>query len=221
MKAFTLDAAGADYRTRREALRQAEIELKEQHERVAEMRRALPTETPVPEDYAFTEAGADGSRKVHLSELFAPANEALIVCHFMWGEGDGAACPMCTMWHDGYNAIQGHLGRSVPAVVVAKQAAERLRDFADSRGWRALRMLSSGGTGFNRDFAMEDADGNQMPGLSVFLKSGDGPVRHFYTVSAIFGDDQYRGMDSFTPLWNLLDLLPAGRGGWMPGLAYD
>lgn len=221
MKAFTLDAAGAAYRERRETLRQAEIALKEQHERVAEMRRALPTETPVGEDYAFTEAGADGTREVRLSELFAPGNETLIVYHFMWGEGEDAACPMCTMWHDGYNAIQSHLGRSVPAVVVAKQAAGRLRDFADERGWRALRMLSSGTTGFNRDFGMEDADGNQRPGLSVFLKSGTSPVRHFYTVSAIFGDDHYRGMDSFTPLWSLLDLLPAGRGAWMPGLAYD
>jgi predicted dithiol-disulfide oxidoreductase (DUF899 family) len=124
------------------------------------------------------------------------------------------------MWHDGYNAIQPHLSRTVPVVVVARQEAAKLRAFADSRGWSNLRTLSSGATSFNVDFGMEDEAGRQSPGLSVFVKR-DGEVRHFYTVSAIMGDDHYRGMDLYSPVWNLLDLLPEGRGAWMPSVNYD
>ena len=67
---------------------------------------------------------------------------------------------------------------------------------------------------------MEDADGNQMPGVSVFVKDADGAVRHFYTLSALMGDDHYRGMDLLSPVWNMLDLLPGGRGNWMPSVEY-
>jgi predicted dithiol-disulfide oxidoreductase (DUF899 family) len=217
MQGFSLDAAGADYRSARENLRQAEIALKEQREKVAELRRGLATETPVPQDYVFTDAD---SGEVCLSALFANGNDTLIVYHFMWATADENPCPMCTMWHDGYNAIQPHLARTVPVVVVAKQRAAKLRAFADSRGWSNLRTLSSGATSFNVDFGMEDAEGRQSPGLSVFVKR-DGEVRHFYTVSAIMGDDHYRGMDLYSPVWNLLDLLPEGRGAWMQSVTYD
>ncbi len=95
-----------------------------------------------------------------------------------------------------------------------------VRVFADGRGWRNLRLLSSGGTSFNRDFGMEDEDGNQLPGVSVFLKGDDGTVRHFHTLCAIMGEGHYRGMDLLSPVWNLFDLLPQGRGDWLPRLAY-
>jgi len=65
--------------------------------------------------------------------------------------------------------------------------------FADRRGWTGLRMLSSGGTSFNADFAMETPDGRQLPGVSVFSKDGDGALRHFYTASAMMGDGHARG----------------------------
>lgn len=221
MDRFSLDSASEAYRNKREQLRQAEIALKDQVETVAALRRGLPTDTPVAEDYQFTEAGPKGTRTVRLSELFAPGSEALVVFHFMWAPADGEPCPMCTMWTDGYNAVLPHLARRVPAVVATKQDAARVLAFAEKRGWRNLRVVSSGATSFNRDFAMEDADGNQLPGASVFLKGKDGKVRHFYTMSAIMGDDNYRGMDLLSPVWNLLDLLPEGRGDWFPALAYD
>ena len=221
MEHFSLNSASEPYRKKREELRQAEIALKDQVEKVAALRRSLPTDTPVAEDYAFTEATAKGTRKVRLSELFAPGNEALVVFHFMWAPADGEPCPMCTMWTDGYNAVLPHIARRVPAVVVTKQDGARVLAFAEKRGWRNLRVVSSGASTFNRDFGMEDADGNQMPGVSVFLKGKDGRVRHFYTASAIMGEDNYRGMDLLTPVWNLFDLLPEGRGDWFPKLAYD
>jgi len=221
MEKFSLDAASSIYKSQREALRQAEISLTIQREKVATMRRELAAETPVPEDYVFTESTANGESKVHLSELFGPSVDTLIVFHYMWKTDDQNPCPMCTMWHDGYNAVAPHMSRNAAMVVVAKQVAGTVRAFADQRGWGNLRTVSSGGTSFNVDFGMEDADGNQMPGVSVFVKDAAGEVRHFYTLSALMGDDHYRGMDLLSPVWNMLDLLPGGRGDWMPSVQYS
>ncbi len=221
MRNFTLESATDNYRETRKKLRRAEIALKDQRETVAALRRALPTETVVSEDYVFAEATANGSRSVALSDLFADDKAALLVIHFMWAPQDARPCPMCTMWADGYNAVAPHVAQKAPMVVIAKQDAAQIQAFADGRGWANLRVLSSGGTRFNRDFAMEGENETQWPGVSVFLRGHDNSVRHFYTISAIMGDDNYRGMDLYSPVWNLFDLLPDGRGDWMPGLSYE
>lgn len=221
MEKFSLDTASDGYKSRREDLRQAEIALKDQSEKVASMRRELTADTPVPEDYVFTEPTPGGEREVRLSELFDDGADTLVVFHFMWKPSDQNPCPMCTMWHDGYNAVAPHVARSTSIALVAKQDAAPLRKFADGRGWSNLRAVSSGGNSFNLDFGMEDADGNQFPGLSVFVKDKAGEIRHFYTMSAMMGDDNYRGMDLLSPVWNMLDLLPNGRGDWMPSVKYD
>ncbi len=219
MTRFCLDSASAEYRHKREALRRAEIALKDQRETVAVLRRNLPADTPVAEDYAFTEAAGGGERPVRLSMLFAPGQESLIVYHYMWAPEDADPCPMCTMWLDGLDAVQPHVARTAPFVAIVKQAAGTVRAFADRRGWTRLRLLSSGGTNFNRDFGMETPEGGQLPGLSVFLKRGDGAIRHFCTTSALLGDDHYRGMDLFSPVWHLFDMLPEGRGDFMPRMS--
>ncbi len=221
MDKFVLDAASESYRQKREALRRAEIALKEQREQVAALRRELPDDTPLAQDYVFTEPDGDATRPVRLSELFEPDREALLVIHFMWAPENDQPCPMCTMWADGYNAAAPHVARTVPMVIIAKQDAQTLRTNADRRGWHDLRVLSSGGTSFNKDFGMEMDDGSQLPGVSVFLKGADGQLRHFYTGSALQGDDHYRGLDLLTPVWSMLDLLPNGRGDWFPSLSYD
>ena len=65
----------ADYLSKREELRLAEIELMRQRERVAELRRGLPKGTIV-QDYEFEEgptdlnAGDKPTRTVRLSALF-------------------------------------------------------------------------------------------------------------------------------------------------------
>ena len=219
MHLFTLDGASDGYRAAREELRRAEIELKDRREKVAALRRRLPRDAPVPEDYVFGVA-ADGGT-VRLSQLFEADKDALLVIHFMWASDDDTPCPMCTMWADGYNAVMAHVAQKAPAVVVAKQDAGTIQAFAEKRGWRDLRIVSSGGNTFNRDFGMEDEAGHQLPGVSVFVRGNDAAPRHFYTVSALMGDDHYRGMDLYSPVWNLFDLLPEGRGDWMPRLSYE
>ena len=51
--------------------------------------------------------------------------------------------------------------------------------------------------------------------------SEDGLLYHFYSASAIMAENEYRGLDLFTPVWNLLDLTPEGRGDWLPSVRYD
>jgi hypothetical protein len=45
-------------------------------------------------------------------------------------------------------------------------------------------------------------------------------VRHVLTQPADFPDGTPRGMDLLTPVRNLLDLLPSGRGDREPGNTY-
>ena len=105
-----LTGESADYLRAREELRLAEIELMQQRERVAEMRRALPL-GPVVDDYAFLEGPRsldDGDAPVatvRLSELFTAADRPLVVYHLMYGKAQTEPCPMCTQWIDGFNGI--------------------------------------------------------------------------------------------------------------------
>lgn len=217
----------AAYTEARETLLKAEIALMEQREKVAELRRALPS-TPIDTDYGFDEGPADladaspgGQARTHLSELFGADKNTLIVVHFMYGPGDTAPCPMCTMWADGYDAIAPHVTQKANLVLVAKTDIATLRNFARGRGWTNLRLLSSRDSRFNADFGVESEDGKaQFPAVSVFTRNADGGISHFYTGTALLGPDHYRGIDLFTPVWHLFDLLPDGRGDWMPKLSY-
>src|SRR5580700_1245926 len=174
-----------EYRIIRDKLLQAEIALKDQRETVAALRRQLPMGSAVQTDYAFREGPADihdesPAHDVHLSELFAPGKDRLIVDHLMWGANDKAPCPMCTMWADGYNAVAPHVSQKVTFVLVAKVEIGKLRDWARGRGWDKIRLLSSGENSFNLDFRVEDEKG-QLPAVSVFSREADGQIHHFYT----------------------------------------
>ena len=62
---------------------------------------------------------------------------------------------------------------------------------------------------------MEDENGDPDSTAVVFAKDDD-LVRHTYTVHAMVGDRE-RGIDLLSPVWNLLDLTPEGRGeDWYP-----
>ena len=211
-----------EYRTRRRELLDAEIALKDQRERVAEIRRRLPMGAPARTDYVFREGPADLSGNdpgayfdTTLSQLFAKGRARLIVYHMMFEPDEDQGCPMCSMWVDGYNGIAPHLSQTVNFAIIAKAELAKLRSWGHRRGWGNLRLLSSHDNTFNRDFNVEGEDG-QLPALSVFCRDKDGHVYHFYTTDASLEYRHHRGLDLFTPVWNLLDLLPEGRGDWMP-----
>ncbi len=215
------------YRKQRAELLEAEIALEDQIERVAALRRSLPLDTVVA-DYTFEEipaplgAGHEAPRrKVKLSDLFEREGQTVVLLHFMFGKKQTQPCPMCTLWADGYDGIVPHLRQRVSFAVVVAGDVAAFREYARGRGWRNLRVLSSGDSTLKRDFGFEDEAGAQQPGASVFRLGTDGRPRHFYSVSALVTPAQFRGMDALSPFWSFLDLTPEGRGDFMPRRSYE
>lgn len=226
MAVYAFPGESPDYRRLRDELLAAEIALKEQAERVAALRRGLPLDTVV-EDCTLLEGPADLQagdapvREVRLSALFDDPAKPLVLVHFMFGKKQEQPCPMCTMWADGYDGVVPHLRRRVSFAVLVAGDLAVFRSYARSRGWRHLRLLSAGASTLKRDLGVESEDGGQQPAVSVFTRAADGRIRHFYTGGAFLGGGHFRGMDLLSPVWNFLDLTPAGRGDWMPRRSYE
>ena len=98
--------------------------------------------------------------------------------------------------------------------MVAKAPIERVLGFAQDRGWQRLRLLSSAGNTFKRDYHGESESGEQQPMLNVFHRDGDA-IRHFWSSELLYepsdpGQDP-RHVGTIEPLWNIFDLIPEGR----------
>ena len=209
-----------EYRAARNELLLAEVELRRKVEEVTAKRRALPLGGAAKEDYLFENTSAD---PVRLSQLFAPGKDSLVTYGFMYGPG-GSPCPMCTAFLDSLNGNAPHLEQRINLAVIAKAPSSDLAEFAGSRGWSNLRLLSSGGNTFNTDYITECGEA-QIPVLNVFRKTSDG-IFHSYATELFFApaeEGQHnRHVGMMWPLWNIFDLTPDGRGeNWFPGLNYD
>ncbi|WP_409181478.1 DUF899 family protein [Amycolatopsis sp. VS8301801F10] len=215
-----------EYRAARDALLRREIELRRLTEEVAEARRRLPPGGEVPQDYVFRRVDPGGEAPyVRLSELFSPGRDSLAVYSFMFGPDRAEACPMCTSLLDGLEGVAEHVGRQADFWVVASSSTDRLREFAAGRGWRRLRLLSTAGNDYNRDYFGRTPEGHETSMLNVFRRTG-GSVRHFWGSELFYeppepGQD-FRALDPLGALWNLLDFLPQGRDPhWRPKLSYS
>ena len=232
----------AEYRLARDRLLAAEIELRRTIERVAAQRRALPPGGAAPEDYVFEDAAGVG--EVRFSRLLAPGQDTLVIYSFMFPRWSGdtrpgpavgetarlplaeTPCPSCTSILDSLDGAAPHLASKLSLVVVAKSDPARIRHFADERGWRHLRLLSSQNSTYNRDYHAEGPDGEQSPILNVFTRDRDG-FRHRWATELMFAPreegEEPRHVDSIWPIWNVLDLTPGGRGDdpYFPALRYD
>lgn len=213
-----------EYRSARDRLLQQEIELRRATEAVAAARRALPPGGEVPEDYVFEGVSEGAPTLLKLSDLFAPGRDSLGVYSFMYGARTKRPCPMCTSLLDGLEGVAEHIGQRVNLAVVAGAPLPRLLELATERGWRRLRLLSTAGNNYNRDYFGQTPEGSDTSMLNVFHRA-NGTVRHFWG-SEIFrapsdpGQDP-RGIDSINPLWSFFDLVPEGRGtDWEPKLKY-
>lgn len=214
----------AGYRKARNDLLKAELALRRNVEAVAAARRKLPAGGEVPQDYEFEEADEYGNaRRVRMSDLFKRGN-SLVVYSYMYGPQMSKPCPMCTAMLDSLDGAAKHAGQRVDLVVVAKSPLERIRAFARERGWKNLRLLSSAGNSYNRDYHGENEEGAQMPMLNVFTRRG-GKVQHSWGSELLFAPEDSgqnaRHVDMIWPLWNVLDTTPEGRGkDWYPRLEY-
>ena len=227
MRQTRLANVSEEYLSKREELRLLEIESMKLRERVAEARRQLP-QGPVVKDYVFLEGPADlnagdtPTRTVHLNELFTRPDRPLVIYHFMYGKRQTSACPMCTMWIDGYNGVAHHIAQNVDFAIVAAADPPVLRAYARQRAWHNLRLLSTGeGSTFKYDLGSEDREGRQDSTISVFTRDADGAPRHFYSAHPRMAEKILeRGIDLMTPVYNLMDLTPQGRGRWYAALNY-
>jgi predicted dithiol-disulfide oxidoreductase (DUF899 family) len=231
------------YRAARDRLLDQEMELRRAMEAVAAARRELPPGGRVPRDYVFQGAGADGAAiDVPLSELFAPGKDSLVIYSFMFPRDAGdqtpgpttgqtallplseGPCPSCVALIDQLEGAGDHVGEHVNLAVIAKTALPRLLAFAQERGWRRLRFLSSATNTYNVDYHAETPEGAQRPMLTVFHQDGDA-IRHFWSSELFYaptepGQDP-RHVGTLEPLWNMLDLIPEGRPrGWAEQLSY-
>ena len=203
------------YRAARDELLRAEMNLRDQTERVAALRRQLPPGGEVREDYEFQ--GADGA--VRLSQMFG-GRPALLVYNFMYSPEMESACPGCASILDALNGQAPQLMTRTALAVVARNPLEKIRAWAERRGWGNLPLYSSAGCAYNADYHGEK-NGEQYPMANVFARGEDGVVRHFWGCEMLYappgGAGQHqRQMDSIWPLWNILDLTPQGRGEWPP-----
>lgn len=241
---LTFPGESPEYRAARDRLLRQEIELRRAMESVAEARRALPPGGPVPDDYVFQGQGVDGTATdVRMSQLFAPGRDSLVIYSFMFPRHPGddppgpqsgstsllareeGPCPSCTALLDQLDGAAEHVAQRLNLAIVAKAPLPRLLAFAGERGWRRLRLLSSGGNTYNRDYGAEEADGGQQPMLNVFHREPDGVIRHFWGSELLYaprepGQDP-RHVGTLEPLWNLFDFIPEGRPtDWDEQLAY-
>ena len=196
--AIAFPGESAEYRAARNRLLEQEIGLRRAMEAVAAARRGLPPGGIVPRDYIFqTERPGGGLAGVRLSELFAPGKDSLVIYSMMFPRDPGddspgpaggqtallplpeGPCPSCTAFLDQLDGAAQHASQRVNLAVAAKTPIERLLTFAAERGWRRLRLLSSAGTTYNRDYLAETPDGKQRPVLNVFHRDGQ-TIRHFW-----------------------------------------
>lgn len=211
------------YRTARQKLLRAEIALRKRTEAVAAMRRKLPAGGTVHEDYIFEQLENGKPGKIRLSELFANG-DTLVAYSYMYGPKMAKPCPMCTSMLDALNGNARHISQRTSLVVIAKSPIGRILEFTRSRGWSNLRIVSSAGNSYNRDYHGEGPDGSQWPMMNVFVRR-KGAIRHFWG-SELLGaktepGQNGRHVDMVWPLWNALDLTPEGRGDWYPKLDYS
>jgi predicted dithiol-disulfide oxidoreductase (DUF899 family) len=240
----TFPGESAEYRAARDRLLTQEIELRRGMEAVAAARRKLPPGGVVPEDYVFQGVGADGApTDVSLSELFEPGRDSLVIYSFMFPRDPGdkrpgpptgqtallpleeGPCPSCVALLDQLEGAAEHATQHVNLAVVAKSPLPRVVTFAEERGWRRLRLLSSAGNAYNRDYLAETAEGAQRPMLNVFHRDGE-RIRHFWGSELFYaptdpGQDP-RHVGTLEPVWNLFDLTPEGRpSDWDEQLSYS
>ncbi|MCG8588763.1 MAG: DUF899 domain-containing protein [Proteobacteria bacterium] len=220
MRIARFDAESPDYAKLRDELHDAEIALRDQRERVAALRRALPQDGVI-ENQTFEEL-CDGVRlPVTLSDLCPEPGRSLVLMHFMYGKQQQTPCPMCTLWADGYDGIVPHLQQRVDFAVLVAGDAGAFAEYGRQRGWSHLRLLSAADSDLKRRLGFETEEGQQHPGVSIFRRSESGDLIHAYSLCAMLGSGEFRGMDLLSPLWHFLDLTPEGRGDFMPRKRYD
>jgi predicted dithiol-disulfide oxidoreductase (DUF899 family) len=210
----------AAYAHARQALLAEEIELRRHISRVADLRRALPPGPVIEKDYRFIDASG---AEVGLVDLFG-AHDTLVSYFWMYGPQRERPCPMCTNLLGPLNANAADIKQRTALKVFGRSPVGRQIAFANERGWTQLDFVQTAGDDYARDLGVLLPDGSEFPALVVYRRDGK-HVRLFWAgeISGAMADpgQDPRGAPDLAPLWNILDLTPAGRDPtWYPKLSY-
>lgn len=218
------------YRIARDALLEEEIELRRHIESVARLKMNLPFGGIIKEDYVFDTGGdtledQETIRQVKFSDLFRDGKTNLIVYSFMFSSDAETPCPACTSFIDGLNGYAPHVQSRENLVIIARAPIKKIRQWALSRKWHNLLLLSSLNNSYNIDYFGETESGDQMPNLNVFSKK-DGKIHHYYSSELLYvtaEENQHpRHIDLYWPVWSMFEITPEGRGqDWFPKYSYD
>jgi predicted dithiol-disulfide oxidoreductase (DUF899 family) len=131
---------------------------------------------------------------------------------------------MCTALLGPLDGNAADIDQKISLVVVARSPVERLADFKAQRGWRNLRLYQDLNDAYSRDYFGLLPDGSEVPAFNIFTRR-DGTIRHFWsgemTGDSVDPGQDPRGAPDLSPLWNVLDMTPEGRGtDWYPKLSY-
>jgi predicted dithiol-disulfide oxidoreductase (DUF899 family) len=202
----------------RKALLFKEKEATRLRDRVNAERLALPW-VKVEKTYVFETPGGEKT----LADLFAGRSQ-LIVYHFMLGPGWAAGCPGCSFLADHLDGALPHLEHhDVTLTAVSRAPLAEIERYKRRMGWH-FPWASSFGSDFNFDyhvsFAADDLAkgvvlynysktdaaraGDELPGLSAFVKDEAGDVFHTYSSYA-------RGPEELIGTYMILDRAPKGR----------
>ena len=195
-----------EYRDARDALLEQEQALVEQAQAVAALRRELPPGGLLKEDYEFQWAneGKVGV-PVRLSELFGD-KPTLVLYNFMFGPGWDNPCLSCTSLMDGFDRSAYQVSQDAAFFGIAKAPAEKIHEWASSRGWDQIGLISGFNTTYQADYRCQgENDDMQWPILHVFRKQ-DGEIYHFWGTEL-----QGNHVDTVWPYWNIMDFTPEGR----------
>lgn len=209
------------YRDARDRLLDAEMDLRKRVEAVAAQRRNLPAGGMLKEDYIFDAA----TGRTKFSDLFEGDKKSLVLYSFMFAPGAELPCPACSSILDIFDGEVRHLQDRINFAVVAKAPIGEISDWAAQRGWRNLRLLSSGANSYNADYHAESPEAGQLPAVNVFRMTENG-IHHTYNSELLYAPSEEgqdpRHADLIWPLWSVFDLTPDGRGTeWYPRHSYN
>ena len=227
---FRFPGESDEYRQARDELLAGEAALRDEIERLAELRRALPLGGAVPIDYVFPawDMGADSPRELRLSELFVDGSDTLLVYSFMivapeQGLSFVGPCPSCTSIIDGIDGQLPHITHRVSFAVAGHAPIEEFHRHGKSRGWRHACLLSTTENSYGRDYGAETPEGHQWPLATVFVRR-DGSSRHLWSSELFFvrggPGQETRHVDFMWPMWAIFDRTPEGRGTEAPRFEY-